>query len=151
MASKTLRFLSAHQVRTLYLTYVANAAPTQPHLLESAVSSPMNIKHYTGQNNPFQLAASLSSKIIKNHAFQDGNKRAALCAADMFLKINGFQLQDDPLTGPNDNELTQAHVKVATSEWSEEDLGKCYEKLAKSMAGHVPTEILKFRDEAEQY
>jgi death-on-curing family protein len=47
----------------------------------------MNVKHYSGQSNLFQLAANLSEKIMKNHAFQDGNKRAALVAADMFLKI----------------------------------------------------------------
>jgi death-on-curing family protein len=59
-------------------------------LLDSTVASPMNVKHYSGQSNLFQLAANLSEKIMKNHAFQDGNKRAALVAADMFLKINGL-------------------------------------------------------------
>jgi len=39
----------------------------------------------------FQLAANLSEKIMKNHAYQDGNKRTALVAADMFLKINGYK------------------------------------------------------------
>jgi death-on-curing family protein len=71
------------------VSLIANAAPTQPGLLDSTVASPMNVKHYSGQSNLFQLAANFSEKIMKNHAFQDGNKRAALVAADMFLKING--------------------------------------------------------------
>jgi hypothetical protein len=74
-ASKFYRFLNSIQVRQLYLSYIANGAPTQPGLLDSAVTSPVNVKCYGSQDNLFQLAASLSEKIMKNHAFQDGNKR----------------------------------------------------------------------------
>lgn len=52
----------------------------------------MNIKHYAKEDDVFQLAANLAEKIMKDHAFQDGNKRTALLAADMFLKINGYYL-----------------------------------------------------------
>jgi death-on-curing family protein len=94
--AKKFRFLTAEQVRHLHFLWISNAHPSQPYLLESAVQSPMNIKHYNNEQNLFQLAASLSEKIMKNHAYQDGNKRTALVAADMFLKINVYQLQEVP-------------------------------------------------------
>jgi prophage maintenance system killer protein len=35
------------------------------------------------EENIFQLAAYLAEKIMKNHAYQDGNKRTAPPAADI--------------------------------------------------------------------
>jgi death-on-curing family protein len=137
MASNVIkfRFLTAAQVRRLHGTLIiANAQPTQPALLESAVQSPLNIMYYSNQQNLFQLAASLSEKIMKNHAYQDGNKRTALVAADMFLKINGFQLQDTPLQPDNVSEnLENAHVAVCTNAWTAEELGLFYEQKAKAI------------------
>jgi death-on-curing family protein len=65
-------------------------------MLESAIHSPIDMEHYTKEEDVFQLAANLAEKIMRNHAFQDGNKRTALVAADMFLKINGYYLQKVP-------------------------------------------------------
>ncbi|MCJ1395220.1 hypothetical protein MMC18_008103 [Xylographa bjoerkii] len=76
-----------------YVTYVTNAQPTHPALLDSAVGSPIIIKYYEQQQDLFQLAASLTEKIIKNHAFQDGDKRVPLAAAEMFLRMKGWRLQ----------------------------------------------------------
>ncbi|KAG8424036.1 hypothetical protein J3458_000872 [Metarhizium acridum] len=85
-------------------------------MLESAIDSPMNHKHY-GQNDLFQLAGILAEKVILNHPYQDGNKRTALFAADMFLKMNGYQLHKKPM-GKNATELNEglanAHVLVAS-------------------------------------
>jgi len=63
-----------------------------PKLLESALARPQN-HHAYGENDVFQLAASYAESIAQNHAFVDGNKRAALASAGMFLKDNGFDLQ----------------------------------------------------------
>lgn len=60
-------------------------------MLESAIDSPMKHK-YHGQTDLFQLARALAEKVILNHPYQDGNNLIALCAADIFLKINGYQL-----------------------------------------------------------
>ncbi|KAK8207570.1 hypothetical protein IWZ01DRAFT_370961 [Phyllosticta capitalensis] len=85
MASKTLRFLSSSQVMMLHAMRIARAKPWQPGLLESAVLSPINTNAYERQDDVFHLAAILAQKIMKNHAFRDGNKRTALIAADVFL------------------------------------------------------------------
>ncbi|CRK21892.1 hypothetical protein BN1723_012517 [Verticillium longisporum] len=98
----------------LYETHVTRASPTQLPLLESALSSSQNNKYYHGQDDIFQLAGILAARIILNHAYQDGNKRAALLAADMFLKINGFHLQKNPFGRDEvNNGLKDAHVAVA--------------------------------------
>ncbi|KAM4056027.1 fic/DOC family protein [Hirsutella rhossiliensis] len=104
-------------------------------MLESAISSPMNHKHY-GQTDIFQLAGVLAQKVILNHPYQDGNKRTALFAADMFLKINGYQLQKEPMAEEDtelNNGLADAHVLVATSEWTAEHLGNYYASIAKPL------------------
>lgn len=61
-------------------------------LLESALARPQNQYAY-GETDTFQLAASYSEAISRNHAFVDGNKRTAFYVAVDFLEQNGFQLQ----------------------------------------------------------
>ena len=95
-AIKTFRFLTSAQVIKLHQTTIARAQPSQPAMLASAVTSPTNINYYD-QGECLQLAAKLAEKIMKNHAYQDRNKRTALLAAGMFLKIDGYKLQDTPM------------------------------------------------------
>lgn len=40
----------------------------------------------------FSKAASLLDSLIRNHPFMDGNKRTAITAAALFMKLNGFTL-----------------------------------------------------------
>lgn len=42
-------------------------------------------------------AAALLESLAINHPFVDGNKRIAFAAADIFLRINGWRLQRDPM------------------------------------------------------
>ncbi|MBR9909674.1 MAG: type II toxin-antitoxin system death-on-curing family toxin [Gammaproteobacteria bacterium] len=42
-------------------------------------------------------AAALLESLAINHPFVDGNKRIAFAAADVFLRINGWRLQRDPM------------------------------------------------------
>ncbi len=58
-------------------------------LLESAVMAARS--GYYGSLG--ELAAVYAHGIAKNHPFVDGNKRAALSAAGMFLNAHGFDLQ----------------------------------------------------------
>ncbi|KND88059.1 hypothetical protein TOPH_07253 [Tolypocladium ophioglossoides CBS 100239] len=146
------RFLTASQVKRLYTRHIATSLPTQPAMLESAVSSAMNHKHY-GQTDLFQLAGVLAEKVILDHPYQDGNKRTALYAADMFLKINGYQLQKKPMA-KNDTELNKgladAHVFVATSQWTSEELGNYYASIAKPLEA-ASKEIREYSKDAVEY
>lgn len=43
----------------------------------------------------FEKAAALLQSLLKNHPFVDGNKRTALTATGIFLKLNGYQLMNN--------------------------------------------------------
>ena len=60
-------------------------------LLDSALARPLNIALYSDPDVA-GLAASYGVGIAKNHAFVDGNKRAAFLAVGLFLVINGYRL-----------------------------------------------------------
>ena len=60
-------------------------------LLESALARPENLAAY-GEPDYAALAASYGVGLAKNHAFVDGNKRAAFLAVGLFLRKNGYRL-----------------------------------------------------------
>ena len=61
-------------------------------LLDSALARPLNLALYE-QPDIASLAASYGVGLAKNHAFVDGNKRAAFLAIGLFLMVNGFRLK----------------------------------------------------------
>ncbi len=60
-------------------------------LLDSALARPLNLVAY-GEPDLAALAAAHGVGLAKNHAFVDGNKRAAFLAAGLFLALNGQRL-----------------------------------------------------------
>ncbi len=60
-------------------------------LLESALARPQNQFAY-GEFSLAQLAASYAFGISRNHPFLDGNKRTSLVVAELFLELNGLEL-----------------------------------------------------------
>jgi len=63
-------------------------------LLESAVAQPQS--SFGGElahDGLFAMAAAYLFHIVSNHPFVDGNKRAGLLAAIVFLDINGISLE----------------------------------------------------------
>lgn len=66
-------------------------------LLKSALFRPKNQLSYSHEKEitiPL-LAAYYAIGIIKNHPFNDGNKRTALVVSELFLIKNGFSLNAD--------------------------------------------------------
>ena len=61
-------------------------------LLDSALARPVNLALYE-RPDLAQLAASYGVALAKNHAFIDGNKRAAFLAIGLFLAVNGHRLR----------------------------------------------------------
>ena len=43
----------------------------------------------------YEMAAAYCAGIVKNHPFVDGNKRAGVLAAAIFLDLNGYEFQPD--------------------------------------------------------
>ena len=62
-------------------------------LLLSALSRPENAYHYSDPKpGTAELAAAYGFGLAKNHPFNDANKRTALIAMRLFLKLNGYDL-----------------------------------------------------------
>lgn len=93
-------------------------------LLESAVAAP---QASFGGRSPYrdmaEVAAAYLFYVCKNHPFIDGNKRAALGACVVFLRLNGSEPKAD---GPEWEELTLA---VAASVIDREEATQRLRKL----------------------
>lgn len=64
-------------------------------LLESALARPQNRMAYEDDPAIFALAADYCIGIVRNHPFVDGNKRAGLLSARVFLALNGWRFEPD--------------------------------------------------------
>ncbi len=84
-------------------------------LLDSALARPLNLAAY-GKRGVCELAASYCVGLAKNHPFVDGNKRTAFIAMELFLALNGHELN------ATDAECVLAMLAVAASEWDEATL-----------------------------
>jgi death-on-curing protein len=60
--------------------------------LSSTLAKPRNLFAYGDDPTIFDLAAVSGYGFVKNHCFVGGNKRVALAAVDVFLRLNGYQL-----------------------------------------------------------
>jgi death-on-curing protein len=85
-------------------------------LLESALARPHNAYAYKPDITISELAAAYAFGLAKNHAFIDGNKRAAFLSIGLFLAVNGRRLQADQV------DAVQTILAVASGDLSEEGL-----------------------------
>ena len=75
-------------------------------LLESAVAAPQaSVGGLSPYRDVAEVAAAYLSYLSRNHPFIDGNKRTALGACLVFLRLNGMQPESD---GPEWENLTMA-------------------------------------------
>ena len=87
-------------------------------LLDSALGRPLNLLAYADPTAPpdfAALAASYTFGLAKNHAFVDGNKRAAFLATGLFLYLNGYRLN------VSQAEATLTVLAIASSEMTEDE------------------------------
>lgn len=94
-----------------------------PGLVESAVASAQNTFHYA-KGDVFYVAASYAYHIAEAQAFRDGNKRAAVASAMVFLAINGVYAR------PSREKLHQAMLDVANKKMSKADLAEIFRRSA---------------------
>lgn len=84
-------------------------------LLDSALARPLNRFVYEGERDLCRLAAAYAKGIAQNHPFVDGNKRAALAAAGVFLMLNSLEIAAEP------GMVTVAMLDLAAGDMSEEE------------------------------
>ena len=86
-------------------------------LLSSALSRPENFFHYSEPKpDVAELAAAYGFELAKNHPFTDANKRTALIAMRLFLKLNGYDLAASP------EHKYKTIIRVAASDINEDEL-----------------------------
>ena len=92
-------------------------------LLLSALSRPENADHYSDRKpNVAELAAAYGFGFAKNYPFNDANKRTALIAMRLFLKLNGYDLAASP------EDKYKTIIRVAASDISEDQLAQWIRK-----------------------
>ncbi len=85
-------------------------------LLDSALARRQHTLTYKPASTLAELAASHAFGLAKNHAFVDGNKRAAYLSIGLFLAINGRELKPDPV------DAIQTILALASGELTESSL-----------------------------
>ena len=92
MPNEVVQFLSLDEAIAIHERLIEKFGGTAElrdmGLLESALFRPQ-----TGYYSDLaQMSAALFESLISNHAFVDGNKRAAYFISDVFLRLNGWKL-----------------------------------------------------------
>lgn len=91
-----------------------------PELLSSALARPKQKFNYDPEVSVFDLAASYSFGIAKNHPFVDGNKRTAFTIGTLFLEVNNYKLNAKEV------EATIAFESLAAGTLNESDLSSWF-------------------------
>jgi len=81
--------------------------------LESGLARPRHLHAYKRRADLAALAAAYEFGLTRNHPFNDGNKRAGFLAVGLFLALNGFQLEAEPV------EVVRTIMDLAGGELSE--------------------------------
>lgn len=79
------------------------------NLLHSALARPHQHFAYATSPDIIDLAAALTTGIVKNHPFVDGNKRTGFLLGIMFLELNGLQFK------ASEDAATEAVLNLAAS------------------------------------
>ena len=123
MTRKSVRFLSVPNVLAIHADTIAEEGGStglrDSGLLESAVAMPQAT--FEGAYLHPDLAAMAAAYLFhlcQNHAFIDGNKRAAAFSAVLFLALNG--IPDDAL--PPEAELERITLAVARGEMTKSEV-----------------------------
>lgn len=90
--------------------------------MDSALARPLNTDAYNPDSTLADLAASYGFGLAKNHAFLDGNKRAAFLSIGVFLSMNGHKLVADQV------DAIQTMLAVAAGELGEKGLAAWIQK-----------------------
>ncbi len=81
--------LQAEQIRE----HGGRAGLRDEGLLESALARPQNVFSHDTEADLAALAAEYGFGLARNHAFIDGNKRIVFVAVNVFLIVNGYEIE----------------------------------------------------------
>lgn len=132
MNSEDLEFLDVDDVLEIHArqleVYGGSDGLRDRGLLESAVAQPqMSFGGELVHDGLFAMAGAYLYHIVCNHPFVDGNKRAGLLAALVFLDVNGITIEHSSET------LYELTVGVAEGRISKQEVAS---SLARIASGH---------------
>ncbi len=118
-----MRFLTLEEVLEIHASQLerfgGGSGVRSQGLLESAVAQPE--ASFGGEHlhrDVFEMAAAYLYHIVQNHPFVDGNKRAGLLSALVFLDLNGKTIASP------DERLYEMTMAVASGEAMKEQVAK---------------------------
>jgi death-on-curing protein len=131
MSERSVRFLSVENILVIHADTIAeeggSAGLRDIGLLESAVAMPQaTFEGAFLHRGLAAMAAAYLFHICQNHAFVDGNKRAAAFSTVLFLAFNG--IPDDAL--PPETELEHMTLAVACGEMTKTDVNLWLQSLS---------------------
>lgn len=129
-----LRFLDPEQAARPYRKLLRPGCS-----LHGAIAAPVRLAHYERLEDPCKLAGSLLWAVTRAHALTDGNKRASIILADLFLRENGLRLEGE------DDALYALAYDAAASSVSESTIRYRLSKLTVE-GGHVDSFELRYPD-----
>jgi death-on-curing protein len=94
-----------------------------PGALESAVQQPQNVFGYA-RGDLFEIAAAYAFHVAEAQSFIDGNKRAGMASALVFLKLNGV------VVPAAHSALHEAMIRVSARTFSRSELAELLRGLA---------------------
>ncbi|PYX28539.1 MAG: type II toxin-antitoxin system death-on-curing family toxin [Acidobacteria bacterium] len=100
----------------------------------SALARPQHVFRYKPDAGMAQLAGAYGFGLIRDHPFNDGNKRVGFLAILLFLDLNGFELNVDQI------DAIQTIMNVAGGELSETEL-----------TNWIRTHLRRAKDEPNQH
>lgn len=95
-------------------------------LLSSALAMPQ--AQFSGSylhETIFDQAAAYAFHICQNHPFVDGNKRVGLATALVFLKLNGYEIEDP------EEKLYEVMMSVAEGKAPKDEIATVFRRLSR--------------------
>jgi death on curing protein len=90
--------------------------------LDAALARPQHVHASEPKADLARLAAAHCFGLVRDHPFNDGNKRAGFLALGLFLSLNGYALQVDQA------EAAETILRLAAGQLSEKNLEKWVRK-----------------------
>jgi len=116
-----MRYLTLGEVVSLHRRVVAQSGGASGirdlGLLESALAQPKATFDSTDLHlTIIEKAAALGFALVANHAFVDGNKRIGHAAMEVFLLLNGFEIDATV------DEQERLMLDIAAGQWHRDEL-----------------------------
>jgi len=89
-----------------------------PGSLDASLARPLHLHTYEPESDLARLAAAYAFGIVRNHPFNDGNKRAGFLALGLFLELNNWHFVADPI------EAIAIMLRLAEGKLTEFDLAE---------------------------